>query len=356
MRLFLTGHTGFKGSWFVSCAARAGVDVFGYSLEPTPGGYFEVGRVADQCAAHTIGDIRDRFSLSTAITASEPDVIVHMAAQPLVRLSYRQPRDTFEVNVMGTLNLLEIAQASACQDVLVITSDKVYRNVGATSGYTEDAPLGGHDPYSASKAMTEILVHSWAQSFGSKLRAIQTARAGNVIGGGDRSADRLLPDVVRAISNDQPVVLRYPHAVRPWQHVLDAIAGYAAILRNLDRTSGSPDGATPLYDAWNIGPAPHDRLTVEEVAQEAIRVWGRGRIETTDGVQPHEEQMLTLDATKARTELGWLPRLTATDAVAWSVEWERGVHRNESARRLTDQQIASYLELAGDSALSMTAD
>ncbi|MEI8083469.1 MAG: CDP-glucose 4,6-dehydratase, partial [Actinomycetes bacterium] len=346
MRLFLTGHTGFKGSWFAYCAARSGVDVSGYALEPIEGGFFESAGVADMLAGHTIGDIRDHSTLTAAIDRARPDVLVHMAAQPLVRLSYREPRETFDVNVMGTLSVLEAASAAGIGRVLVVTSDKVYRNVGVTTGYREDAPLGGHDPYSASKAMTEILTESWTRSFPSPGRTVASARAGNVIGGGDRCLDRLLPDIFRAIDEDQPLVLRYPDAVRPWQHVLDVASGYIAVLNQ-------PSPAQ--FDCWNLGPDPADRMTVGEVAECAISRWGKGSVEVSGDDHPHEAAMLTLDASKAHDQLGWMPALTAREAVEWTVSWEVGLRDGAAAAALATEQINAYCQRAGTGSLSLTA-
>lgn len=346
MRLFLTGHTGFKGSWFANCAARSGASVYGYALAPISGGFFETARVEDSLAGHTIADVRDRERLAAALTAAAPDVLVHMAAQPLVRLSYAEPRATFEVNVMGTLNVLQTAAAvTSVKKILVITSDKVYRNVGSAAGYREDDPLGGHDPYSASKAMTEILTESWARSFPAPGHTIATARAGNVIGGGDRCADRLLPDIFRSIDDDQPVELRYPDAVRPWQHVLDVTSGYLAVLRQPQ---------SDVFDSWNLGPDPNDRLTVGDLAECAVRSWGKGSIKITTGPHPHEAAMLTLDASKARERLDWTPALDAREAVEWTVRWESAVRGGAPAATVAYDQINDYLARAGTTSLSLT--
>ncbi|MEI6622362.1 MAG: CDP-glucose 4,6-dehydratase [Actinomycetes bacterium] len=345
MRLFLTGHTGFKGSWFAFCSAQRGVDVHGYALEPISGGFFETAGVRAMLAGHTIADVRNDAALARAIERAQPDALVHMAAQPLVRQSYREPRETFDVNVMGTLSVLEAASEAGIPRVLIITSDKVYRNVGTTVGYAEDATLGGHDPYSASKAMAEILTESWTRSFGAFGQAFATARAGNVIGGGDRCLDRLLPDVLRAIDHDRPVVLRYPGAVRPWQHVLDVTSGYLAVLNQ--PTPGD-------FDSWNLGPDPADRMTVGDVADCAVQRWGKGSVQTSDGPHPHEAAMLTLDASKARYQLGWKPALTAREAVEWTVDWEVGVRNGAAAADLAEDQISTYRERSGDGSLSLS--
>lgn len=347
MRIFLTGHTGFKGSWFATCAAAAGMDVYGYALDPIAGGFFEATSVAELLAGHTIADVRDSERLAAALAAADPDVIVHMAAQPLVRLSYAEPRETFEVNVMGTLNVLQAAATTSVNRILVITSDKVYRNVGSAAGYREGDTLGGHDPYSASKAMTEILTESWARSFPAVGRSVATARAGNVVGGGDRCPDRLLPDIFKSIDEGRPVELRYPNAVRPWQHVLDVTSGYLAILRQPQ---------SDAFDSWNIGPDPTDRMTVAEVSECAVRSWGQGSIEVSTDAHPHEAAMLTLDASKARERLAWRPALSTREAVEWTVDWETAVRGGASAASVTNEQINEYSARAGTNSLSLTSN
>ncbi|MFA7265537.1 MAG: CDP-glucose 4,6-dehydratase [Candidatus Nanopelagicales bacterium] len=332
--VFVTGHTGFKGSWFTACAARSGAELHGYALDPLAGGFFEQCDVGNMCASHTIGDIRDRESLENSMKNARPDVLVHMAAQPLVRESYLNPRETFDVNVMGTLNVLEAAVANGVSKIMVITSDKVYRNTGSTVGYSEDAPLGGHDPYSASKAMAEILTQSWALSYPADSIAIVTARAGNVIGGGDRSPDRLLPDLINSVVQGQPLVLRYPNAVRPWQHVLDVTSGYLAVLRAMQPADA--------FTSWNIGPDPEERVTVKEVAEIAIDQWGSGVIDVSNEDRPHEAAMLVIDPSKANHELGWTSALTVDAAVRWTVDWEVAVANGKDVWATSLDQIEAY--------------
>lgn len=337
--VFVTGHTGFKGSWFSACAIRSGAAVHGYALDPLPGGFFDQCNIAGLCESSTIADIRDRAALKHAMTAAKPDVVVHMAAQPLVRESYANPRETFDVNVMGTLNVIEAAAEIGVEKVMVITSDKVYRNTGSTTGYAEDAPLGGHDPYSASKAMAEVLTQSWALSFPVEGQQIVTVRAGNVIGGGDRSPDRLLPDLLTSVVNGESLVLRYPEAVRPWQHVLDVTSGYLAVLRAMQDFD--------TFDQWNIGPNPNERVTVREVAETAINQWGSGSIDISTAQQPHEAGMLVIDPAKANRELGWSSTLTVEQAVRWTVDWEKKVREGTNAWGVSLGQMEEYEALTG---------
>jgi CDP-glucose 4,6-dehydratase len=261
-----------------------------------------------------------------------------MAAQPLVRASYVDPRWTMETNVMGTLSVMEaIAAAQSVRAAVIVTTDKVYRNVGQSAGYVESDALGGHDPYSASKAMADILVSSWVASFPGSSIAI--ARAGNVIGGGDVSMDRLMPDLLRAFALGEPALLRYPDAVRPWQHVLDCLNGYVLLVDAL--LEGSGDGA------WNFGPDPDSFRTVRDTADLAASVWGDGARWVVDGHEhPHEAGLLTLDATRARRELGWHDVLSFDQAVKWTVDWSRRVQAGERALDVTLDQIEEYFRLA----------
>lgn len=335
MRVFLTGHTGFKGAWLSMMLAREGHEVHGYALDPEPGALFETARVHELLASDVRADIRDEDSLTEAVRSVQPEVVLHLAAQPLVRESYRDPRGTMETNVMGTFNVLEALSASdSLRCSVLITTDKVYRNVNQRAGYVENDPLGGHDPYSSSKAMSDLLIQSWAASFPSAPMAI--ARAGNVIGGGDVAADRLLPDLLRGFSAGQPVEIRYPQAVRPWQHVLDCLQGY------LDLTDALLEGRQ-TGGSWNFGPGPDSFRTVAEVADLAASLWESGaQWQDSSGDHPHEAELLALDATKARSELGWDDRLTYQDAVRWTVAWHRDVHAGRDARSVTEEQLAEY--------------
>ena len=342
MKILITGHTGFKGAWISLMLERAGHEVNGLALDPVSGGVFNLGSVGAHHLHDLRGDINDVETVARACASISPEFIFHLAAQPLVRHSYEEPRKTFETNAIGTLSVLEAMSVTpSVKGGLVITTDKVYKNVGQSHGYVESDALGGHDPYSASKAMADILTSSWISSFGGPRTAI--ARAGNVIGGGDVSADRLFPDLMRSFSSGKPAQLRNPLAVRPWQHVLDCLNGYVmladSIMATLDQ--GADAGA------WNFGPDPEAFRTVGEAADLAASVWGRGASwELDKGSHPHEAHMLTLDATKAKTELGWRDRLSFDDAVRWTVDWHKRVEAGESALDVTLSQIEAFETLA----------
>ena len=339
MHVLVTGHTGFKGAWLTLLLQRAGHEVSGLALDPLPGSLFELAGIADALEVDARVDVRDGDALGAVTATAAPDVVIHMAAQPLVRASYADPRWTMETNVMGTFNVLEaIAATPSVKASVIVTTDKVYRNVGQRAGYVESDALGGHDPYSASKAMADILTTSWVDSFAGCPTAI--ARAGNVIGGGDVSEDRLFPDLIRAFESGKPAQLRYPEAVRPWQHVLDCLNGYVLLVdRLLDR--GSEAGG-----AWNIGPEPTAFRTVGEAADLAAADWGTGAAwETVGGEHPHEAALLTLDASRARNELGWHDRLDFEQAVGWTIDWAKRVRAGESARDVTLEQIEAFTAL-----------
>lgn len=335
MHVLITGHTGFKGAWLTLLLIERGHSVSGLALDPVPDGVFVRAEVAPELAHDVRTDIRDAQAVRSVVAEINPDAVIHMAAQPLVRVSLEEPRTTFETNVMGTLNVLEACAAtSSVAAQIVVTTDKVYRNVNQTAGYKESDPLGGDDPYSASKAMTELLVHAWRSSFPGCPTA--TARAGNVIGGGDVSRDRLVPDLIAAMAAHRPAVIRYPDAVRPWQHVLDAVNGYTVLLDAL--MSGSvQDGS------WNFGPEADSFLTVGEVADRVAVLWGGGADWQRDTAQhPHEAQQLTLDASLARRLLGWRARLELNEALAWTVDWERSERLGGGAASQTRLQIRDF--------------
>jgi CDP-glucose 4,6-dehydratase len=341
MRYLITGHTGFKGAWLTLLLAQAGHEVVGLALDPEPGSLYESAAVADVVERDVRGDVRDAAVVSSAMRESKPDVLIHMAAQPLVRESYRNPRWTMETNVMGTLNVLEAAASDDhLQALVIVTTDKVYRNVNQMSGYIESDPLGGDDPYSASKAMADILTHSWAFSFAGPPTAI--ARAGNVIGGGDVSKDRLFPDVMRALSSGQSPVLRYPLAVRPWQHVLDCVNGYVALVDAL--VSGNP--AISTGSAWNFGPDERSVVSVGEVTRLAADRWGSPVEWSTTDPEYHEAGLLALDARAAQSSLGWANLLPFEDAVHWTVDWYRNVYDGASPGSVTRDQITAFTRLA----------
>ncbi len=338
MHVLVTGHTGFKGAWLTLVLQRAGHEVSGLALDPESGALFEVAGLGERLHRDVRCDIRDGQAVVDAMAALSPDVVIHMAAQPLVRASYIDPRWTMETNVMGTLSVLEAISATpSVRAAVMVTTDKVYRNVGQAAGYVEDDALGGHDPYSASKAMADILVSSWVDSFPGC--PIATARAGNVIGGGDVSTDRLMPDLLRAFAEGRPARLRFPEAVRPWQHVLDCLNGYVLLVDAL--VDGRGGGA------WNFGPDPDSFRTVRDTADLAAAIWGEGAgWESDDEVHPHEAELLTLDATRARRQLGWSDVLGFEQAVAWTVDWHRRVQSGQSALDVTLDQIEEYESLA----------
>lgn len=336
MRYLVTGHTGFKGAWLTLMLQRHGHTVSGLALDPEPGALFETAGVADLLEHDIRGDIRDASVVRTALDRTQPDVVLHMAAQPLVRESYTDPRWTMETNVMGTLNVLDAVQGTpSVRAQVIVTTDKVYRNVNQVAGYVETDPLGGHDPYSASKAMADLLTQSWTASFAGPPTAI--ARAGNVIGGGDVSKDRLLPDLLRGFAHSRTVEIRYPDAVRPWQHVLDCLHGYLLLADALLADPGAAVGA------WNFCPGPESFVTVGAVADLAASLWGPDASwAPTPGDHPHEAELLALDATKARTLLGWTDRLPFADAVAWTVDWAHRHADGAPALALCHEQLDAF--------------
>ena len=335
MRILLTGHTGFKGAWLTVILTEAGHEVIGYSLDPEPQALFEVAGLAVRLSGDYRADIRDAAAVSHAVRESRPDLVLHLAAQPLVRDSYSGPRHTVETNVMGTLAVLEAIKASSSVSAAVLTTtDKVYRNVNQRTGYIESDALGGHDPYSSSKAMADLLIQSWVSSFPGPPTAV--ARAGNVIGGGDVCKDRLMPDLIRGFSTQQPVKIRYPSAVRPWQHVMDCLQGY------VDLSYALLDGLTEGGE-WNFGPREDSFRTVAEVANLTQELWGgTASWVDTSGEHPHEAELLALDASKARSQLGWKDRLTCQDAVSWTVEWHKAVEAGTSPVQATLAQVREY--------------
>lgn len=337
-RVLLTGHTGFKGAWMSLLLSRLGARVVGIALNPDPGSLFERADVSADIVDYRV-DICDRAALKEAISIIEPEVVFHLAAQSLVRHSYRFPVETFSTNVMGTVNLLDtLRSVPDLKSVVIVTSDKVYRNNEWVWSYRESDHLGGHDPYSGSKAAAEIVTASMTSSFYAKGAAITTARAGNVIGGGDIAVDRLVPDLAKALGDGVPVVLRNPMAVRPWQHVIDPLLGYimlaqAAVMQ-------------PLHgQAFNFGPSAEGNMTVELIVRCFFAAYGRSvdvKIDTNP--QPHEAQLLQLDSTKARTLLGWQPLLSTTDAIVAAAKWYRAVADGEDPAKLTRANVDEFLD------------
>lgn len=338
MRYFITGHTGFKGSWLTLWLTSQGHEVCGLSLDPEPGSLFERAEVSEVCAVDQRGDIRDPETVKAAVVKAEPEIVVHLAAQPLVLDSYKRPRWTMETNVMGTLNVLEaVGIQENIKGLLIVTTDKVYRNLNQREGHLESDPLGGNDPYSASKAMADILTHSWATSFPGTRTAV--ARAGNVIGGGDVSPDRLLPDIVANLQAGTNPVLRHPEAVRPWQHVLDCLNGY----RTLIDSFSSENEDFGFRGSWNFGPDVDSFVSVGEVTTAAMKIWGASGTWVADSTgKPYEAQLLSLDSTRANTGLGWSNLLGLDQALAWTLNWYRETDSGVSARGATLRQIEEF--------------
>ena len=335
-RVLLTGHTGFKGAWAAVWLKRLGAHVTGFALPPQgePNLWREIG--SDLIDEEIIGDLRDAAAVSKAVATAQSGIVLHMAAQSLVRESYRHPVKTFATNVMGTVHLLEaLRNSSGLEAALIITTDKVYANKEQARDFVEDDPLGGHDPYSASKAAAEIATASYAQSFfQQRAICIATARAGNVIGGGDWSTDRLVPDVWRAAAKGESVVLRHPDATRPWQHVLEPLAGYFLYLEALARGARVPP-------ALNFGPIGSAK--VSEVAEAVGRALGVDRPWLqSEEPGPREMQYLSLDPTKAQEALGWKPRLSAGEAIRWTADWYAARDRGSDPLALCRSQIERY--------------
>lgn len=343
-KVFLTGHTGFKGSWLLVMLKELGAEVMGFSLKPETDKdlYYQIQ--GDDICDSVIGDIRSQERIKHAILNFEPDYIIHMAAQALVIPSYADPVGTMSANIMGTIHVMEGFKALKKPCVMVnITTDKVYENKERLEPYIEEDPKGGYDPYSASKAAAEIVSQSYRLSFfnpekySEHHKSMSTVRSGNVIGGGDWNAARIIPDLARALSVNEKLILRNPGAVRPWQHVLDPLYGYLLL--------GAKMAKDPVNfaDAYNFGPEPENELTVEELVKISIKTWGSGsyEVQQKEG-QLHEAGLLKLDITKAKTVLNWQPRLNAEDTVSWTIDWYKTPAENWGTK--TVQQVQSYFE------------
>lgn len=335
--VFLTGHTGLKGAWLCLLLDRLGARVHGFALDPQPGCLFERAELTALVATDTRGDIRDTERLTDAVKASGADVVLHLAAQSVVRESYRDPHENFSTNVMGTLSVLQAVLAvPTVTSCVSVTTDKVYRNNEWLWGYRESEPLGGDDPYSASKACAELVTHSMTTSFPRDGLGIASARAGNVMAGGDTTPDALIPELFGSFAAGRPAVLRNPDAVRPWQHVLEPLAGYVTLAEHLP---GDAHGR-----GWNFGPSADDVMTVGAVADVVAELWGPGASwSATPERGPHEAGLLLLDSSLARHELGWWPVLDTREALAWTVEWERDVRAGAGPLDVTRRQVDRYV-------------
>lgn len=343
-RVLLTGHTGFKGSWMSLWLQSLGADVTGYALRPsTNPNLFETADVAKGMRS-IMSDVRDLDRLVEVLSEHQPQIIFHMAAQPLVRYSFDHPVETFATNVMGTVNVLEAARnASGLRVVVNVTSDKCYENREWAWGYRENDPMGGYDPYSSSKGCAELVTAAYRRSYFSVSGsdrpgvALASARAGNVIGGGDWAEDRLIPDFMRSIISGKPVIIRNPKAIRPWQHVLESLHGYLRLAEHL--WMHGPEYA----EAWNFGPNDEDAKPVEWIVEHLARLWGEGaQWQLDDCQQPHEAKYLKLDISKSRMLLAWNPRWTLEDALVHVVEWYRAWHGGQNMRGICLQQINAY--------------
>jgi CDP-glucose 4,6-dehydratase len=340
-KVLLTGHTGFKGSWLSIWLMELGADVIGYALDPKTERDNFVLTGLSRKMKDIRGDIRDRARLMKVFQDEKPDIIFHLAAQSLVFLSYEDPLETFESNVMGTVHVLEaVRQSPSVHTGVMITSDKCYENRETIWGYREDDPMGGYDPYSASKGAAELLISSYRKSFMSKNgKAVASARAGNVVGGGDWSKYRLIPDIVRAFEAGQPVELRHPRATRPWQHVLQPLAGYLWLgARLMERPR-------EYAEAWNFGPFSQEVQSVQEVVEKMIHYLGKGTWrDLSTNQQLHEDSLLTLDITKAVSRLHWQPVLTLDDTMRLTAEWYKKYPGSNDMYALCRKQMNEYME------------
>lgn len=345
-KVLITGHTGFKGSWLCLLLHKLGADVYGYALDPpTNPSLFNEAKIGDLMTSF-IGDIRDYDHLLKTMQQVQPEIIIHMAAQPLVRESYRNPVETYSINVMGTVHLLEACRHTKSVKAIVnVTTDKCYENREWHWGYRENEPMGGYDPYSNSKGCSELVTSSYRSSYFNPIEypkhgvALASARAGNVIGGGDWADDRLIPDFIRAISKGEEVKIRSPFAIRPWQHVLEPLTGYLLLAANL-YTEG-----VKYAEGWNFGPDDQDARNVECITKTICELWNEGASFSIDtNPQPHEANYLKLDTSKAKVELGWVPKWNIETTLKSIVDWNKAFLFGENMRTVTEAQINDYFE------------
>ena len=346
-KVFLTGHTGFKGSWLLKLLNLFDAEVKGYALKPNSNKEMYGSVLGDSLCSSVIADIRDAEKLRQEMVSFNPDFVFHLAAQPLVRLSYENPLETYTTNCIGTANLLDAIRFMTKPCIVVtITTDKVYANMETGRHYTEDDRLGGYDPYSASKACAELVTDSYRNSFfnpkyyNTHQKSVSVARAGNVIGGGDWSKDRIIPDIVKALSGDIPVNIRNPKSVRPWQHVLEPLLGYLIL------AARQAEDPVKFAGAYNFGPEPDDALPVQQLVEQAINSWGKGAFKDVSSAdQLHEAGLLHLSIQKAKEELSWAPVMNSSEAISYTMEWYKAYLQDPSSiNTFTDQQIKNYLK------------
>ena len=342
-KVFLTGHTGFKGSWLSLWLSSVGAKITGYALAPnTTPNLFDVLAIDSMIEKSHIADIRDLASLQKAMSGAKPDVVIHMAAQPLVRYSYANPVETYATNVMGTVHVLESIRSLDCvRATVVVTTDKCYENKEWAWGYRENESMGGYDPYSNSKGCAELVTSAYRQSYFSSSKSankVASARAGNVIGGGDWSEDRLIPDAIKAFEEDKPLMIRNPLATRPWQHVLEPLSGYLILAQALY------EEGLPFASGWNFGPRDEDNRAVQEVVDLLISHWGETATWEKEGSgQPHEANLLKLDCSKARMQLGWTPKWNLDTALQKIAQWQKAFQAQENMQQISLIQINQYM-------------
>jgi len=343
-KVFITGHTGFKGSWICLLLHKLGADVYGYALDPPTNPSLFIEANVGEIITSTIGDIRDYKFLLQTIKEIQPEIIIHMAAQPLVMESYKNPRETYEINVMGTVNIFESArQVESVKVILNITTDKCYENKEWHWGYRENEPMGGYDPYSSSKGCSELITGAFRNSyfnidsFEKHGIVIASARAGNVIGGGDWAADRLIPDFIRSIIEGEQLKIRNPYSIRPWQHVLEPLSGYITLVAKMS------DIGIKYSGAWNFGPDDRDAKNVEWITNKLCELWGNGiSYEIDINPQPHEASYLKLDCSKANNELLWFPKWNIEKAIELIIEWNKAWLGKGDIRQVCIKQIEEY--------------
>ena len=348
-RVFVTGHTGFKGGWLSLWLSELGAEVHGYALAPnTNPCFFDVCALRSRLASSTIADIRDAPALTRAMQFAQPEIVLHLAAQPLVRYSYAQPVETYAVNVMGTVNLLEAVRSTpAVRAVVNVTTDKCYENHERPQPYAETEAMGGHDPYSSSKGCSELVTSAYRRSFLAPNQVhVATARAGNVIGGGDWAADRLIPDFLRALDQRKTLVIRSPNVTRPWQHVLEPVSGYMTLADKLS-TQGEQ-----FAEAWNFGPRLEDSKSVQWIVERLCSAIPGSQWRLDESPQPHEAHTLSLDSTKAQKQLGWHPRWSISDALVQTIEWHNAWKAGENLQSISLAQIGMYSRAMQGAALT----